>query len=88
MSTREAASDRLTRLTGLKLKDRVRVMVPVTGTTQQREIVGTITASQVHEIPSGAEGTEPWGSIVVKELGANLFHSVDHHTVTKVAKTR
>jgi hypothetical protein len=64
------------------VKDRVRVLVPVTGTARQREITGTVTASQVADLP----GLGPWGTVVVKETGANLYHVVDHRTTTKIAK--
>jgi hypothetical protein len=70
--------------TGIKLKDRVRATVPVTGTNQRREIVGTVTSSQVADVP----GLGPWGTVVVKERGRNLYHVVDHRTVTKIPRTR
>jgi hypothetical protein len=90
MTQRETAQARLTRLTGLRIKDRVRVTVrdASTGTGQPREITATITSSQVHEIPASATTTEPWGTVCVKELGVNQYHAVDHRAVTKIGRAR
>jgi hypothetical protein len=68
----------------VKVKDRVTVSVAITGTNQRREIVGTVTSSQVTNV----SGLGPWGTVVVKELGRNLHHSIDHRTVTKITRRR